>query len=474
MLNSSKIQALAGVLVCLAVFCSCSEPESSSPPLPEVPIVSLESYPEDLRPRLRDAYEALQERPGDASRNGALAMLFHAHDEHALAETLYRRAAAIAPRDLRWSHYLGVVQSRMGKHTEAAESYRNTLQLDPSFRPARLRLAQTSFELGQIEDSAELYGQLLSANADDPESLYGMGRVFSAQGRPQEAAARLKRAVELSPRFGAAHYALALAYRDLSDEEGSQRHMRLHEQDKLGGPYPNDPLIAAVNALNTSQAELLQRAVDLEQSGNLDASIAEHLRTLEQHPDLTQAHTNLVVLYGRQGKYGEARKHYDAALDIEDRDARLHYNFGVLAFELERYDEAADAFARAIQIDPLYPEAHTNRGHLYEMQGKVDDAVRHYRKAIAAKPAHRTARYHLAQIMLSKRQAQEAIEHLQWTLEPVDEKTPQFYYALAAAHGQLGRHDEARRLAERAKELAKSFGQTELAARIDQVLAQLP
>jgi tetratricopeptide (TPR) repeat protein len=300
-----------------------------------------------------------------------------------------------------------------------------------------------------------------------------MGRALAAQGRPQEAIAKLKQAVELSPRFGAAHYALALAYRDVADEASSQRHLRLHEQDKLGGPSPNDPLIAAVNALNTSQSELLQRAVDLEQSGDLDASIAEHLRALEQHPNLAQAHVNLVILYGRQRNYAEARKHYEAALSIEDRDAKLHYNFGVLAFDAERYSEAAEAFTRAVEIDPHYPEAQTNLGQLYEMQGRVDDAVGRYRQAIAIKPAHRLARYHLAQILLTRKQAKEAIEHLQWTLEPVDARTPQFYYALGAAYDQLGQRDEARRQIQHAKDLAVGFGQSELVARIDQVLSRL-
>src|SRR5208283_5560541 len=62
------------------------------------------------------------------------------------------------------------------------------------------------------------------------------------------------------------------------------------------------------------------------------------------------------------GKYTEAIKAYDKAIEINPQDADAWNGKGVILDELGKYDEAIKAYDKAIEIDPRYFEAWTNKG----------------------------------------------------------------------------------------------------------------
>ena len=137
---------------------------------------------------------------------------------------------------------------------------------------------------------------------------------------------------------------MALAYRDLGQTEKSRQHLALYEQNKLTGPAVNDPLIQAVNRLKTSAADYLKKGVELEAAGRIKQAIAKHERALEVDPGYVQAHSNLLILYGKMGQLEKAEQHYHAAVKLNPNRAELHYNFGVLTLEQKRYRKATGAF----------------------------------------------------------------------------------------------------------------------------------
>ncbi len=465
--------ALLPVVICwLQVACN-SSPSHPAKELPQLPEITVETFAPAIRDELGEAYRAAQADLGNPEANGKLGMLLQAHEQFASAETCYRRAHLLDPDSFRWRYYLGIVLARQGKRGPAAEVFRGALESRSEFLPLRIRLADAIYHTGALNESREIYETILGEQPGLAEALYGLGRVLSAQNDLQGALPYLQKACELAPDFGTAHYALALAYRDLGRLEESAAHLAVYEKNKTTTPPLRDPLLQAVQRLNDSPQEHLSRGVELEAAGRIEEAIREHERALEMDPEFAQAHGNLLTLYARLGRLDKAEEHYQSARKINRNREELHYNYGVLAFEHGRYRQAGEAFRRALEISPRYAEAHTNLGQVLEKEGRFDEALRHYRRAVASKPNYRLAHFHLGRMLLVKARSQEAIEAFHKTLTPEDEKTPDFLYALAAAYARSGRAAEALRYGRQAEQLATSQGQDALAATIRADLRKL-
>jgi tetratricopeptide (TPR) repeat protein len=277
----------------------------------------------------------------------------------------------------------------------------------------------------------------------------------------------------LFPNYGAAHYALALALRDAGEREAASQHLALAQTYKTMRPPLADPLMAEVASLNQGATERIRQGIALEAAGRLDESIVEHERALEINPQLTQVHINLIQLYGRTNQPTKAEAHYRAVVALNPDLAESHYNYGVMLAAQKRFAEAAAAFRRAIESNPQFADAQMNYGAALEAQQQYDEALKHYRLAVAHKPNHRQARFQLARMLIYKGQLPEAIQQLQQTLTPLDEQTPRYSYALAAAYARQGERDKALVQARRARELALRYKQTELLNLIERDLKLL-
>ena len=84
--------------------------------------------------------------------------------------------------------------------------------------------------------------------------------------------------------------------------------MAIYESDRNATP-PDDPLRAQVTALRVDASTRIARAAEMEQRGDLQGALREHLAALEESPELAQAHINLISIYARLGDKTKAREH---------------------------------------------------------------------------------------------------------------------------------------------------------------------
>jgi tetratricopeptide (TPR) repeat protein len=280
-----------------------------------------------------------------------------------------------------------------------------------------------------------------------------------------------RKACATTPNFGASHYALALAYRDLGQTAQAQEHLLLYQKDKLGWPSLDDPLLDAVKQLHTGAHHYLKQGVSLEAAGHIAQAAAEHERALEIDPKLEQAHINLISLYGRLGQPAKAETHYKTLLAVNPNLAEAHYNFGVLLTGQGRHSEASEAFRKALEIRPFYAEAHNNYAFLLLNDGRLEEAARHFRSALENKPNYRLAHFHLGRILLHQDKVEQAIGHFLQTLGPEeDDSTPGYFYALGAAYARAGNRQSALEYIRQAHRKASVLGQRELLGSIERDL----
>ncbi len=442
---------MTGAVIVLLTGCHSIEP------LPPLPDVSTTSFLPTIRQTVETALADAKAHPDNAGAVGRLGMVLHAHQQMGSARLCYRRASLLDPKNSDWKYYLGVVSDGWA----AVEPLRAALRLR-DYLPAKLRLGEALLSLGDSAAARDVFRGL-----DHPAALFGYGRATND-------ATYYEKALTAFPQYGAAMFALAQHYQRTGQSAGAQRLMADYPRFKTTAPPVDDPLLDAVRALNQGPENLLSEAVTLEAQGQLAAAADLQLRALDLDPKLTQAHVNLISLYGRLGDPAKAEKHYREATALNPNASEAHYSFGVLCYQSKRRDEARAAFEQALAINPGYAEAHNNLGTLLEEEGKLASAAEHFRRAIEVQPSFALARYHLGRIYANQRRYPEAMEQFKRAVEAAeDESKPTYLYALGATEARAGGSSAAATTLATARERALALGQTALAASINRDLERL-
>ena len=389
------------------------------------------------------------------------------------AAIFYKHAAELAPGDFRWPYYLALIQAERGQCEQASWSFRRALRIDSEYVPAKLRLADCLLASAEWDASSKLYSEVLKQDVANPGAYYGLAKIHAHLGEFAAAMDDFQRAIALFPDFGAAHYGLALAYRALGHSAEAQEQLQLFERDKADAPPIGDQLLAEVHALNRSATYQVQVGAELERHGKLKESAAAHEKALELDPQLVQAHINLIRLYAQLGEIEKAERHFRAAVRIQPASTEAYYNHGVLLLGAENYQGAEDAFRKTIEINPYYADAHNNLGYVLERRGNFAEAAGEYRKAIESNPGDRQAHFNLGRMLVNQQQYKEGIEVLEKTLEPEDENTPRYLYALGAAFARSGDRQAALRYIQQARDKAAAWGQADLLVSINRDLRAL-
>jgi len=439
---------------------------------PRAPHLVLDTFPPAARADIAHAQLEAESRPDDGQAAGALARTLHAWEQWGAAHDAYARAATLAPRAFDWPYLDAVVLQRLGQPTDAVSRLRDALAINPDYLAARVRIAEALLDAGDLDQSGKLFSAL-NDPACAPAVEFGLGRIAAAQGDHAGAIQHLEKAVALFPEFGAAHYALALSYRAAGRPLDAQNALKRHAEFGARWPAVPDPILDTVSGLRKDAAALLQRGTKLAGAGDVDGAIAAHEAALARDPSLAQAHANLIALYGRARNWPKGEEHYRALRALGTEDADAEYDYGVLMGMQDKADPAAAAFRRALALNPLHARAHNNLGQILERQRNIDQAAAEYRAAVGSEPTLRVARFNLARMLLAQSHVDEATAELEKLTEPRDSEAPRYLFALAAAHVRAGRRADAVKWATEALQLARAYGQQELAASIERDLATI-
>jgi tetratricopeptide (TPR) repeat protein len=451
---------------------------TQSPVTPISDVISVEQInPEEYEPavgkQIRVAYEEARQNPQDAEVVGKLGMIFQCYGKYDLAATCYHRAWGLAPRSFRWVYYLGNVEGWLGKYQDAVNHIGESLKIEGSNTPARVRLAQLLFESGDTQQSEKVYRESIEQNPRLASAHLGLGRVLASRGDWSGAAESYRRASELSRNYAAAHYALAMAYRKIGDAARARQHLETYQRVKESSQPSEDPLMDAVKSLYVGGLSHLAKGSLLAQQGKAQEAIAEFESAVTINPRLVMAHVNLIAMYGQLDRPDKAEEHFQKAVKLDPAWAELYYNRGLFLFGKGRTAEAETAFRKALEVNPNYADAHVELGLLLDQAGDVTAAQRHYRLALDSSPSHRQAQYLLGYSLVRTGHFDEAISHLVETIKIEDEKTPICMQTLAAAYERMGDRKRALYYVREARQRATSRKLDKLTTQLDQDLRRL-
>jgi len=135
----------------------------------------------------------------------------------------------------------------------------------------------------------------------------------------------------------------------------------------------------AAAATNPSAAEaarvLFSRAVEVNQTGNLDETEKLCRAALAQVPDHVGANLTLGTTFFLKGDYDAAERHMRAALVVRPGMVEALNNLSLVLQLQGKVDEAVACLEKALQLRPNFPTAHSNLVYSLDHHPRTDDAV---------------------------------------------------------------------------------------------------
>ncbi|MGA2737939.1 MAG: tetratricopeptide repeat protein [Bryobacteraceae bacterium] len=137
----------------------------------------------------------------------------------------------------------------------------------------------------------------------------------------------------------------------------------------------------------------------LEMQGKWDDAAAEYRQVLQQNPKLPGMHYRLgrIVLSKppTAASNAEARKEFQAELEIDPSNAGAEYVLGELARQDRNYVDAIAHFGAATKLDRTFADAFIGLGRSLVADGKVAEAQASLETAVKLQPGNAAAHYHL-------------------------------------------------------------------------------
>jgi tetratricopeptide (TPR) repeat protein len=165
-------------------------------------------------------------------------------------------------------------------------------------------------------------------------------------------------------------------------------------------------------------------------------------KALELNPKNATVHFTLGVALARQGKLDEAIRHFSEAISLEPGYVDAHYSLGQAIARQGKSDEAIRHFSAVLRLNPDHAEAHGYIGSIMFAGGMLKEAALHLSEAVRLDPNYADAHYNISQVMFRQGKFDAAIRHLSQVirLKPDD---AQAHYKLALVLAQQGQTDQA-------------------------------
>lgn len=152
-------------------------------------------------------------------------------------------------------------------------------------------------------------------------------------------------------------------------------------------------------APNSFQAQKLQ-AEALESQGKNDEAAAIYNKILADNPKTPGIHYRLgqieLAKAGATGATDEAKKQFQAEIEVDPLNASAHFILGELARRANDWDEAVKEFSRAAKLDVGFSEAYLALGMSLAASGKFAEAIAPLRSYAKMEPGDPAGHYQLA------------------------------------------------------------------------------
>ncbi len=363
---------------------------------------------------------------------------------------------------------------------EALQSAKRAIQAAPNRVEAHLLYIQLMIQLNRRSEVRRQYTQL--------KEQHKSGLALMLYGRTledlDEQVATYKKALEMEPGLGWAHYCIASVKMQRGDSEGAVESLQDAIRIQPGFTQGMESLatlylsMGKVDEAITTFEQALEsdpgNAKVLFQLGSLVGGKGETARavellekSLELAPENPQVMANLAFMYFRQKRYDDAIALYDRALEIVPAQSDVRLNREVVArvkkgeleydavtemvkaMEARTAEEAMAHYRRVIEISPRFELPYLALGQLLAATNRPADAEKAFLRAVQLNPGFVEGARVLAEFYLVSKDPAKAEPYLVKAIE-LEPDEPELHAALGAVYAASGQAPEAEKAFARA------------------------
>ncbi len=372
--------------------------------------------------------------------------------------TLFEHAKNVTERNYIALTIYGKQLADQGKNEAALSCYEEALRIQPRYAVGHYVSAEAYRNLGRTNDALANYNQALQLDPFHVESLNSRGALFSSLKQYDEAERDFSKAIELMPMFVLPQFNLGVV---------------LQHQGKLAAAGERFKKYLKLEP-KSAKAWTLLGDVEFRQ-GKLESAIAAYRKSLSFEPDRSEAQFGLACAFVASRRFSEAEQLLVSVVIRETAMPGAFFQLGIAQTALGKALPAVASFQQAVKLSP------TSALYRYHLAGALsqatrkEEAVAAYEGTLELDPDFFEAMNNLSWILAtdpdaSFRQPERAVELGIRACELTKQNEPLLVGTLAAAYASAGRFDDAVTTAQRAIELARAAGQTNLATRNAELL----
>jgi len=324
--------------------------ESSKAGDSSLPALDLLGLGEEEAKQIIQAYREARANPNDAQKVGEVGILCQRQTKFSAAVQFLKRAAELAPGDVKWQYFMGLALEESFEYPSALEAFRRAQKIDGAYPPILTHIADLIREK-ETDEAIALYRRALELSPKDPRIHFGLGECARLQKKPDEAIKHYQNSLQFAPKYARAHGALA----KLMEAKGDRINAGIHADAEKRGrepPVVRDPLYIRMMCIGAAPDWLQAIAAQLVDSGEFDLAIAV-IEDLNKHPGFQDEANKLLgrLHYFRQD-LDLSVKHFSEYLvqfSGDDENRRL---FAQALMVLKRYDEAAKQYEAILSNKP--------------------------------------------------------------------------------------------------------------------------
>ncbi|MDI1276992.1 tetratricopeptide repeat protein [Methylobacter sp.] len=319
------------------------------------------------------------------------------------AKTLLRNASLKYPENDKFKKLLAQVLIKATEYEAASEVYQGIILSNPKDAESQIALALVYLQLNRDGKAEDIFKQLLDQPEWQNQANFYLGKIEEKREHTQKALAWFDKVAEGPFVFESTISAVSLLVKDKKFDEADTRLNLLSEQfpkQKLriilmrAGLYGQQgqyekafKLLTEAMAGQPDQRDLLYtRALMAERLNKLDVLEVDLKKILAKYPDDAEALNALgYSLLGNAGRYADAEKYLQQALNLQPNEAVIMDSFGWLQFKLGRLEQALGYLERAY-AKQQEGEIAAHLAEVLWVLGRKEEARKVFSKAIKKAP----------------------------------------------------------------------------------------
>jgi tetratricopeptide (TPR) repeat protein len=262
---------------------------------------------------------------------------------------------------------------------EAVAEFRQAVDLDPNFLPARFSLAHAYLDLGRPARAKEELESALEKAPGNPQSTASLGEAERQLKNPRKAVELIRQALQSDPSLLEGRYYLGLALFDLGQTTDAIKELEQVVNANAGRP---EACLALGTAYN--QAARFDDAIKvLSQGTQMDPSRAD------LHIQLARAYRSKGLLDRAEAELMRAQPKPNTPLaasyvEHQQLEFDLSVEQGLIKMKRGQLAAAADAFKKALAMEPNDGLANNSIAQVYLRQRQFKLASQHADRAAKA------------------------------------------------------------------------------------------